>query len=925
MNDAKLLALVDNQNLRELFITELGWNNPDQPDRHYTIDDHTYSLTQVAGYKGLRIWFCANLPVRKIQRTLDELIGQDSHERLVIFADDNRQEWRWPRRAQLGGANAKLLVHQHLVGEPDAHMVKQLGTIAIDFDDDISLVDLLNKMRVAFDAEAEAASVQAARLMGDLYSALDTAGVEPVDASLLLARLLFLLFGDDGGMWRKDMFTQFLERNTSADTLHQDLARLFDVLNTPENRREAGIGAVLSEFRHINGGLFRDELELPPLGSLFRNVLVRACAFDWAIISPAVFGSMFQTVKDREARRRGGEHYTTEKNILKTIEPLFLDELKARLERARNDKGALTRLHNELGSIRVFDPACGCGNFLVVAYRELRALELELLIQRRELDRKDRIGERFQLSFDVTGDIKVTLDHFYGIEIEDWPARIAETAMLLVDHLANQQMAEEFGNAPDRLPIAIAPTIVRGVSALGIDWREVVPPTNEVYIVGNPPFLGHDSRTTEQAAELRRLWGQEIGRIDYVTGWYAKALEYFGPSINGRWAFVSTNSVTQGQPVALVFERVFRLGWSIHFAHRAFAWTSEAPGEAAVHCVIIGFSRGAKTLPRLFDYEHPRSKAVEITTREINAYLVDGPNVLVRARSRPLSAGIEPVNFGSRPNDGGGLIIKDDVKAPYSADPVAAKYLRRFVGAKELLHNKPRWVLWLVDAPESDLSNPLIAARLRISRQHREESERSATRDWADRPHLFDFISQPEVEYLCIPSASSEHRPYLATQRLPADVIASNLVFTAPDADGFQFALISSAMFMAWQQTIGGRLESRIRFSNTLVWNNFPLPKITLVQRTQIIEAAQGVLKARSQLRSSSTLAAQYDSNTMDPVLRTAHQHLDKAVDEAFGATSAPKLVERQELLFAAYRELEALDKLDVGNRPPKRRRRSSI
>lgn len=478
MNEAKLLAFVDNQDLRELFITELGWNNPDQPDRSFEVDDHTYSLTQVAGYKGLRIWFCAELPARKIQRILDELIGQDSHERLVIFADSRRQEWRWPRRAQLGGANAKLLVHTHIVGEPDAHMAKQLTTIAIDFDDDISLVDLLNKMRVAFDAEAEAASVKAARLMGTLYNELDAAGATPHDATLLLARLLFLLFGDDSGMWKAGLFAGYLETQTSAETLAGDLTELFEVLNT--QKRPISDGHHLNDFRYINGGIFGDPLTIVPLTAGFRNALISASEFDWAIISPAVFGSMFQTVKDKESRRHGGEHYTTEENILKTIGPLFLNELEARLESGWNDKTQLTKLHNDLGKLRFLDPACGCGNFLIVAYRELRALELRLLTRRRDLDLLDGIHggkvNRFQLSFDVTGDIKATLDHFFGIEIEEWPARIAETAMLLVDHLANQRMEQDFGDAPDRLPVKIAPTILHG-NALKVDWADLVPPT----------------------------------------------------------------------------------------------------------------------------------------------------------------------------------------------------------------------------------------------------------------------------------------------------------------------------------------------------------------------------------------------------------------------------------------------------------------
>lgn len=361
MSTNRLLDLVDTRDFRTLFIDELGWSNPDQPDLVIELDNEAFTLTQVAGYKGLRIWHCAVIPSRKTQRMIDVLVGKGNHERLVIFTNEDRQEWRWPRRAQLGSANAKLLVHQHLVGDRATHLTQRLQAIELDFDQDITLVALLDKMRDAFDYEAETASVAAARLMGTLYTQLEIAGVGEHDATLLLARLLFLLFGDDANMWKPEgLFERYLRDHTTAINLHENLQELFEVLNTDESKRILPEGSPYAQFRYINGGIFGDRLRLPALSVAFRDALLDACEFDWSTISPAVFGSMFQTVKNKAARRHGGEHYTTEENILKTIRPLFLDEYRGRLKRAWEDKGQLTRLHNDLATLRFLDPAFMC-------------------------------------------------------------------------------------------------------------------------------------------------------------------------------------------------------------------------------------------------------------------------------------------------------------------------------------------------------------------------------------------------------------------------------------------------------------------------------------------------------------------------------------------------------------------------------------
>lgn len=915
VDPAAVLAAVDARSFRRLFVEYLGWYNPDHAPLSYLLNGVDYVFTQVAGYKGVRVWTCPVVPDYPIQRALDALLGQSSTERLVIFANEERQEWRWPRKAQTGGLNAKLMAHPHAPGERNQSLTDRLAAIAIDFDEDVSLVDMLARMRDAFNAESESASIQAARLMGRLYTELEASDVPPEPATLLLARILFLVFADDSDMWvgRPDLFKNYLAQHTTSASLHTHLIKLFHVLNTEERLRDLPEGDPLRVFRYVNGGLFRDDLSLSCLTPQFRDALLDACEFDWSVISPAVFGSMFQTVKDKVARRGGGEHYTTEENILKTIGPLFLDELHDRFEAARNDRGQLTRLHNDLGRLRVMDPACGCGNFLIVAYRRLRALELEILKRRRELDvEAGSKGKRHALQgvFEVQEDLKVRLDHFYGIEIDTWPARIAQTALLLVDHLANQEVAEEFGVAPDRLPIRISPQIYGDVSALAIDWATVVPPSEDVVIVGNPPFLGHKERTAKQGEELRQAWGTaKIAHLDYVTAWYAKALTYFG-GLPGRWAFVSTNSIVQGESVPLLFGPIFEAGWRIKFAHRTFQWTSEAAGAAGVQVVIVGFARRVRT-PRLFDYVKAKGPAIEVAADigTINAYLVDGPNVMVAGRRSPLNSALPEISAGSTGIDWNHLTVTRDDVEEVRADPVALKYLRRYVGGKELIHSLDRWCLWMA-GPEFDARDiarsPILAERVAAVEQRRRAADRITTQGLARIPHRFGEIRQPEGPYLAMPQTFSENRLFATADRLPADVIASIKIFTAPDPDGFLFAIFSSSMFITWQKTVGGRLESRPSFSSSIVWNNLPLPAISTASRVLIADAGRGVLAARGHVPGM-TLAELYKPELMSSALIAAHADLDAVVDRAFGAAGVCRTeLERQEILFARYQELTA-------------------
>lgn len=761
--------------------------------------------------------------------------------------------------------------------------------------------------------EEAAASVKAASLMANLYVALtgdaDEDIVEDADdesdqslvVSVMMTRLLFLMFGDDAGLWEKGLFNDFLINRTEPDgsDLGSQLNALFDVLNTPEHRRSKKADAAMLAFPYVNGALFKGRETTQFFDTKMRDALLEASAFEWTAISPAVFGSLFQAIKSKVARRADGEHYTTETNILKTLEPLFLDDVRADLKKAWNSPKRLRELHATFATKRYMDPACGCGNFLIVAYREMRKIELELLIRLRHLD-----GDEAAMTLDGTWDLKVSLDQFYGIEINWWPAKIAETAMFLVDHQANREMALALGQAPERLPITITAHIHHG-NALTVDWKTVLPPTSETYVFGNPPFLGHISRTPQQTELLRAAWGgKDIGRLDFVTGWYAKAVNYFG-KLNGQWAFVSTSSVSQGDQVPRLFGPVFAAGWKIKFAHRTFAWTSEATGKAAVHCTIIGFSRKPVT-PRLFEYATPKSEAHEITTKTINAYLVDGPNVLVDARQTPLSDDLSEVTFGNMPRDGGYLIVTPQDYDSVIDDPIAAKYVRLFLGSEELLHNKKRWCLWLTELEPAEIpKSPVIKERLEGVKAMRLASKAASTRAMAATPRLFG--QRPallETSYLGIPRVVSENRPYFTAARLTPDIIPSDRMFTAPDPDGLLFAIVSSSMFITWQKTVGNRLESRPSFSNTLVWNNLPLPPLSAQNRKKIIAAGQAVQAARD-LQPNRSLADHYNPLAMDPALISAHNKLDALVDRAFGA---PKTCanerERQAVLFARYQEL---------------------
>jgi len=766
--------------------------------------------------------------------------------------------------------------------------------------------------------EEDAVSVKAAELMADLYDDLSGSGYGGHELNVLLVRLMFMFFSDDTGVWPRGLFHEFLEDHTSADGLDLGplLSRLFQILDTPEGKRPSNLDPALAQFPYINGGLFRERLAIADFTGSMRQCLLKIAAFDWSPISPTVFGSMFQGVMDTEARRAFGAHYTPEASIRKLIGPLFMDDLRDEFRNARDNARQLKRLHDKLGKLRFLDPAAGAGNFLLVAYRELRQLELEILIRLRELGALDA-----QMLLDATHLSKVTVDQFYAIEIEEFPARIAETALYLADHLENMRLSKEFGQYVTRFPVTQEAHVLVE-NALRIDWDDLLPASDCDYVMGNPPFIGRQYRTREQAQDMELVFGsgKGLGPLDYVCAWYVKALPYLERNPRSRAAFVSTNSITQGENVSLLWPRLLSAGIMIDFAHRTFQWNSEARGKAAVHVVIIGFSKGglAKT-KRLFDYLDVKGQPIESRPRRINPYLIDAQDIVVTKRRTPLIAWVPEANFGSMPNDGGHLLVEESALAEVSADPDASKYLRRFLGSQELLNDESRHTLWLKGADPIDFQrSPVLRARLQAVAKHRATSKRPTTQELASTPSLYGEDRQPAQDYLAIPEVSSMSRSYLPVAWLPAGVIASNKLYVVPEADEALFAILSSKMFLVWLATVGGRLKSDYQFSTGMVYNTFPFPYLSDAVRAQLTSAGRALLDARKTV-SHVPLGDLYKPGVTPPEVAKAHAAIDKVVDAVFRANS-PTLLERQRLLLSAYQQLAAPLTYSESKRVPRKR-----
>ncbi|MCY4315096.1 MAG: hypothetical protein OXC66_03140 [Roseovarius sp.] len=763
--------------------------------------------------------------------------------------------------------------------------------------------------------EQDPVNIKAAELMGRLHDKLAASGHYGHDLERFLMRIVFCMFADDTGVFeRRDVFLDLIETRTSEDgaDMGQWLAILFEVLNTPEDKRPTTLDEDLDRFPYINGDLFRGNLRFFSFDKAMRDALLNACRFDWSNISPAIFGALFQSVIDSRERRTMGAHYTTEKNILKVIEPLFMDDLRSQFERLRKRRDTrrlseLRKFHSKLGSLTFFDPACGCGNFLIIAYRELRLLEIEVI--REILDANAAAGQK---ALDVKWQSVVDVNQFYGIEIGEFPARIAEAALWMMDHIMNNRLSLEFGQTFVRIPLENSPHIMHA-DALETDWSDLLPPHNCSFILGNPPFAGAKYQTVEQRAQVRKIAAlcRIGGTLDYVAAWLIKAGEYVKEG-NARIGFVATNSITQGEQVAQLWPVLFeRYKLEISFAHRTFLWGSDARGPASVHVVIIGLDRRESVCAkrRLFTYPKISGDPEEGQYAAISPYLFDAggmanPRLVVKRESSAIN-GLAKLIIGSKPIDGGNYIFNESQRREFlENEPDAEDLLRPFAGTREFLQGEKRWILALHDASPERLSNlPQVRQRIAKVRAYRNASNSEQTRILAKTPSLYHVNVIPKTPFLVIPEVNSERRQYVPIGWLEPPIVPSNLVKVLENATLADFALLTSAIHMTWLRYIGGRLASSYRYSIGLVYNTFPLPP-NRAKLSGLEVYAQAVLEARAK-HADANLSALYDPDLMPPNLMKAHRSLDRAVDRLYRPKGFKSEHERMEHLLKLYEEIK--------------------
>ncbi len=771
-------------------------------------------------------------------------------------------------------------------------------------------------------------NIEASERIARLHDALAESGYDGHDLELFLVRMVFCLFADDTGIFEpRDIFLQFIEERTSPDgtDLGPYLARLFQVLNTPEERRQTRLDEDLARFPYVDGELFAGPLRIPDFDAEMRRSLIDACLFDWTAISPAIFGALFQSVMEPAERRAQGAHYTTEQNIRKVIEPLFLDDLRAEFERlkARRDSRRIPGLYafqEKLGELRLLDPACGCGNFLIIAYRELRLLEIDVL---RELHTDTQLSA-FAEKMSV-----VDVDQFYGIEIGEFPVRIAEVALWMMDHIMNNRLSLEFGQTYARIPLEKSPQIRHG-DALETDWSELLPPEECSYVLGNPPFGGAKIQSPEQREQVHRIaaLGKSGGTLDYVSAWFIKAGEYVQRSAT-RIGFVATNSITQGEQVAQLWPILFgRCKLDIAFAHRTFAWGSDARGMAHVHVVIIGLAKRADAPreKRLFSYEDPKGDPQESKHAALSPYLFDAggltdSRVVVKSEPRPIN-GFRRLKTGVQMIDNGILTFSEEGKEEFLAsEPTASKFFRRYIGGDEFINGFYRWILYLREATPTELRQlPMVGKRIAEVRAYRAASKRVSTQKMADYPTLVGVDERLNADYLVIPNTSSERRAYIPIGWLSTDVIANQKLRILPEATLCDFALLTSAMHMAWTRTVTGRMKSDYMYSVGVVYNTFPLPPVPAERLQRLAPHTDAVLAARAN-HPDATLADLYDPDLMPADLRKAHQTLDRAVDRLYRRNAFTSDRERVEHLFGLYEKM--LAPLTAKAKPKRRRRRA--
>lgn len=794
---------------------------------------------------------------------------------------------------------AKIVLHDLEATDP---LFESVSFSVDELHQHVRLFDFLNGIQSRPADPEDPINIHAVEILADLHDALEKGGYGGHKLERFLVRVLFCLFADDTGIFEPDTFKSLVEESREdGSDLGPQLDRFFKVLDTPEAERATKLPEALKTLPYVNGLLFAERLDLADFDFDTRNRMLAACRFQWAKISPAVFGSLFQSIMAGETgkkkRRQIGAHYTSERDILKLVRSLFLDGLRAEFERVKTKRPDLLKFHDKLAKLKFLDPACGCGNFLVVGYRELRRLEHEVI---------DALFPDHGL-IDIVTLVRLNVDQMHGIEIEEWPARIAEVAMWLIDHQMNLEASQRFGKPLLRLPLKKSARIVHG-NALRIDWNDVLPAKDCSYVMGNPPFVGAKFQSEVQRADVALIAGSvpDSGLLDYVALWYFRAAAYLSPT--AVCAFVSTNSICQGEQAGVLWEALFQTGISIHFGHRTFTWQSEARGKAHVHVVIVGFAKFESARKKLYDYSTDATNAQVFNVTRINGYLTNGVIVAIKNRGTPL-CDVPQIGIGNKPIDDGNYLFTDDEKADFiKSTPASRPLFRKWVGSDEFINGYHRWCLWLGDSTPSELrAMPEVMKRVNAVRHFRLASKSKPTRKLAETPTRFHVENMPKRPFLLIPKVSSERRQYIPIGFMKPATLVSDLVFIVPNATLFHFGVLTSAIHMAWVRQVCGRLESRYRYSNKLVYNNYPWPTDATDAQKQAVEAAaQGVLDARATF-ADQTLADLYDPLAMPKALRDAHRALDRTVDRCYRPQPFDSDRHRVEYLFALYEKLTTL------------------
>ena len=844
---------------------------------------------------------------KSIDKDLRAPITQSDGQRLTPFQQAKRYSAELPysqRPRWIVACNFReFLVYdmEQPNGEPESILLENLGKeyYRLQFLVDVKSEHLRKEMEV---------SMQAGEIVGRIYEALlkqyDDDSPEALRwLNILCVRIVFCLYAEDAGVFLHDQFHDYLNRY-EADDLRNALMRLFEVLKTPQDKRSKYLKDDLKAFPYTNGGLFEEEIEIPQFTEELKQTLLQNASldFDWSEISPTIFGAVFESTLNPETRRSGGMHYTSIENIHKVIDPLFLNDLRHELDDILEEKvekqrqKKLDTYQDKLASLTFLDPACGSGNFLTETYLSLRRLENEVIDAR-------HYGQSF-FGFEEVNPIKVSIQQFYGIEINDFAVTVATTALWISEAQMLRETEKIIRRDIDFLPLKPYHNIREG-NALRMDWTPEG--VHYDYIMGNPPFVGYSLQSKEQKDDILSVFVDNkgkpfktAGKIDYVAGWYYKAAQLIKLSKDTRAALVSTNSITQGEQVAAIWKPLKEL-FDIHidFAHRTFRWDSEATLKAHVHCVVIGFSTADTKDKTIYDGERI------IKANNINGYLIDAADVFIEARTKPICDVPQMLN-GGKPTEGGFLILTDEEKDELlHSNPKAANMIRPYMMGKDFIERKPRYCLWLVSVSPSDLRQcPKVMERIAKVREYRLASPKAATQKKAETPMLFDEVRECESDYVAIPKVSSENRRYIPMEFLAKEIIPGDKLFMLPAASLYTLGIMTSNVHMAWMRAVCGRLKSDYSYSNTIVYNNFPWPTPMEEQKQKIEQTAQAILDARAKYPESS-LADLYDELTMPVELRRAHQENDRAVMQAYGF-NVKTMTESQCVaeLFKMYQDL---------------------